>query len=147
MKGEEPKNLPHAWGSPRWYQQWVNRLCRLMLESGESRGRLFRRQLTPPRLYEFEFDFFRVLREVQNTTDLIDKTQNVEDMYGILRSTRRGMTVHARNQGISKDQLETFNRWSKDISSITGATRLDMVETYTSLKALKPHLLQVTRAF
>ena len=127
--------------------KWIERLCELLTSKGETGGRLFRRKLDPPRLYEFEFDFFRLLREVQSTTTEINKTIDVEDSFGILRSSRRGMTAHARNMGIPKDQLETFNRWSKGLSSTTGLPRLDMVETYSELSALKPLFLQITRSF
>ena len=127
--------------------EWVRRLIRLLEERNEATGRLFRRQLIPARLFEFEFDFFRVLREVQSTTNLIDKTLVVEDSFGILRSCRRGMTAHARNRAVTKDDLQTFNRWNKGISSTSGAPRLDMVEHYSSLTVMKPTLLRVTRVF
>jgi hypothetical protein len=61
------------------------------------------------RLFEFEFDFFRLLREVQATTNLIDKSKEVDSEYRILRSSRRAMTAHARNMKLSKDDLKTFN--------------------------------------
>ena len=91
-----------------------------MTANGQTSGRLLRRALIPSRLFEFETDFFRLLREVQSTTDLFDKTVDVEAVYGILRSSRHGMTAHARNVGITKDELNTFNRWSADMNSYTG---------------------------
>ena len=45
--------------------QWVERLCDLMTLQGDGRGRLFQRVFVPARLEEFEFDFYRYLREVQ----------------------------------------------------------------------------------
>ena len=126
---------------------WVERLCDVMTARGETGGRLFRRRLVPSRLFEFEHDFYKLLREVQSTTPHIDKSIDVESSFGILRSARRGMTAHARNQGVSKDMLQTFNRWNSAMNSTTGAPRLDMAETYSDLAAIKPHLLNITRVF
>jgi hypothetical protein len=127
--------------------KWVSRLCSLMSLAGDTTGRLFRRRLKPTRLFEFEHDFFKLLREVQSTTDLIDGTMDIESSFGIFRSTRRGMTAHARNMKVSKDDLNTFNRWSHEMNSQTGVARLDMADTYSLLDAIKPLLLRVTRAF
>jgi hypothetical protein len=127
--------------------KWIQRLVEIMTAKNDTRGRLFRRNLSPTRLFEFEFDFFRLLREVQSTTLLIDKTKDVDSEYGILRSCRRGMTAHARNMRVSKDDLKTFNRWSQEMNAQTGMARLDMPETYSSLEAIKPLLLRVTRSF
>ena len=118
-----------------------------MTSSGQTTGRLLRRTLIPSRLFEFENDFFRLLREVQGTTEFIDKAMDVDEAYGILRSSRRGMTAHARNMGVTKDELKTFNRRSSDMNSYTGGGRLDMAEVYSSLDAIKPTLLRVTRPF
>jgi hypothetical protein len=127
--------------------KWVKRLVDLLTLRNDTRGRLFRRNLNPARLFEFEHDFFRLLREVQSTTTLIDKTKDVDSEYGILRSSHRGMTAHARNMNVTKDDLKTFNRWSKEMNSQTGMPRLDMPKTYSSLDAIKPLLLRVTRSF
>jgi hypothetical protein len=102
--------------------------------------------LNPSRLSEFEFDFFKLLREVQSTTTFIKGDVAIESEYGILRSLRRGMTAHARNMAVSKDDLEPFNRWRQEMSSQTGFGRLDMIETYSQLNAIKPTILRVTRA-
>jgi hypothetical protein len=127
--------------------KWVERLCGLMKAQGDTKGRLFRRDLTPSKLGEYEFDFFRLLRVVQSTTSFIDKTIELEAKFGILRSLRRGMTSHARNMRVAPGDLQAFNRWSKALHSATGAMRLDMMETYSSLDSIKPTMLRVTRAF
>jgi hypothetical protein len=54
------------------------------------------------------------------------------------------MTAHAPNMKVSKDDLKTFNRWSKEMNAQTGLARLDMPETYSSLEAIKPLLLRIT---
>ena len=93
--------------------KWVRRLCESMTEDGDTSGRLFQHQLKTTRLFEFEHDFYQLLMEVQTTTTEIDKEMDVESSYGILRSTRRGMTAHARNMKVCKDDLKTFNQWSQ----------------------------------
>jgi hypothetical protein len=127
--------------------KWISRLCSLMTVNGDTTGRLFRRRLKPTRPFEFEHDFFKLLLEVQATTDLIAKTMDVETSFGLFRSTRRGMTAHARNMKVSKEDLNTFNRWSHEMNSQTGVTCLDMADTYSSLDAIKPLLLRITRSF
>jgi hypothetical protein len=127
--------------------KWISRLCKIWEDGRETTGRLFRRHLNPSRLSEFEFDFYKLLREVQATTPHIKHDMVVESEYGILRSLRRGMTAHARNMTISRDDLEPFNRWRQEMSSQTGFGRLDMMETYSQLNAIKPTILRVTRAF
>jgi hypothetical protein len=126
--------------------KWIERLVTIRTARGDTKGRLFRRNLVPARLYEFENDFFTVLRKVQNTTEFIDRELVVDSEYGILRSLRRGMTAHARNMGVTKDELQTFNRWNKEMNARTGLARLDMPDTYSALASLKPTLLRVTRA-
>jgi hypothetical protein len=127
--------------------KWIQQLVKIMTVKNDTRGRLFRRNLSPTRLFEFEFDFFRLLLEVQSTTSLIDKSKDVDSEYRILCSCRQGMTAHARNMRVSKDDLKTFNRWSQEMKAQTGLARLDMPETYSSLEAIKPLLLRVTRSF
>jgi hypothetical protein len=89
--------------------KWIQRLVEILTLKNDTRGQLFRRNLSPARLFEFEFDFFQLLREVQSSTNLIDKTKDVDSEYGILWSCQRGMTAHARNMKVSKDDLKTFN--------------------------------------
>lgn len=127
--------------------KWTKRLCDLMTARGISSGRLFKRNLAPAKLFEFEHDFYRLLRAVQATTTLIDKSMDVDSEYGILRSCRRGMTSHAINMGVTRPELDRFNRWSKERNAKAGVARLDMQDTYASLPTLTPTLLRVTRVF
>ena len=47
------------------------RLAAILKTEGSKNGRLFTRRLNPPRLFEFEEDFYRVFEKIQVTTDLI----------------------------------------------------------------------------
>eukprot|EP00978_Attheya_sp_CCMP212_P006931 scaffold16214_cov29-Attheya_sp.AAC.1 len=99
-------------------------------------GRLFSRKLNPPRLYGFEEDFFRVLSKVQATTDFIGNDVEVTDDYGISRSSRRGVSTHTRNMGVSDELLHVFNRWRREMQGSGGLANLDMADMYSKLDTL-----------
>jgi hypothetical protein len=125
--------------------KWMKRLVEALVSCGVTKGRLFQRDLPKPKLHEFEDNFFTVLEKVQSTSSMIGATVDVRDVYGILRSTRRGVTSHARNMQIPEDDIKAFNRWSKDLNARSGASRLDMIEVYSKLEALAPTLLRFSR--
>jgi hypothetical protein len=91
-------------------------------------------------LCEWEDDFFTLLEQVQSTTNLIDEGKVVRDGFGIMRSTRRGVTIHARNMRVDEDIIKAVNRWMK--GGGTGAARLDMIELYSKPEALAPLYLR-----
>jgi hypothetical protein len=126
---------------------WLERLVALMKADGTKGGRLFRRHLTPSKLYEFEHDFFTLIERVQSSTSLIDKDVDVRDAFGILRSLRRGWTSHAKNMGLPEDWINAMNRWRTEANSQTGAPHLDMADVYASLDSLKPLFLRITLSF
>jgi hypothetical protein len=125
--------------------KWMQRLIETLVSYGITKGRLFQRALPKPKLHEFEDDFSTVLEKVQSTTSAIGPLVDVRDLYEILRSTRRGVTSHARNMQLPEDDIKAFNRWGKDLNARTGASRLDMIEVYSKLEALAPTLLRFSR--
>jgi hypothetical protein len=125
--------------------KWMHRLIETLVSCGITKGRLFQRVLPKPKLHEFEDDFFTVLEMVQSTTSVIGPSVDVRDLYGILRSTRRGVTSHARNMQLPEDNIKAFNRWGKDLNARSGASRLDMIEVCSKLEALAPTLLRFSR--
>ena len=96
---------------------------------------------------EFEHDFYTLIERVQSSTNLIDKDMDVRDAFGILRSCRRGFTCHAKNMRLPEELLKAMNRWRAEANSQTGAPRLDLPDTYSTLEALKPLFLQITESF
>ena len=74
------------------------------------------------------------------TTDFFDKAMDVDSSFGILGSTRRGMSVHARNVGVSKEALKTFHCWSNEMNSCMGGSCLDMPDTYSALNGDQRHV-------
>jgi hypothetical protein len=98
-------------------------------------------------MFEFANDFFVLLERVQAQTEHIDKEMDVRDAYGLMRSSRRGLTSHAKNMGIPLEDLKAFNRWRSEIKiGNGGAGRLDMPDLYAALKSLTPALLRFTRS-
>lgn len=126
--------------------KWFGRMVDSVLSTGGTRRWLFQRKLNPPRPAEFEGDFFRVLQEIKDTTDLIEEEAKVEEDFGIARSLRRGFTVHARNMRISNEDIRAMNRWRSELKNGGQVPRLDMLETYSSLRSLTPLFLSITKA-
>ena len=127
--------------------RWIRRLVYLKQNLKEGKGRLFQRSLDPPRLSEFEDDFYGLLEKVQEETELIDKDRNVREDFGILRSLRKGATAHAKNMKVEETDINSFNRWGSEIRSGSTLPRLDMINTYANWDALLPSLLRVTKAY
>ena len=71
----------------------------------------------------------------------------MRESYGILRSIRRGATVHARNMGVSKEIIEAVHRWQREAMGTGYGLRLDLIDVYTSLDALSPTLLKYSQSF
>jgi hypothetical protein len=76
--------------------KWMQRLIETLVSCRITKGRLFQQVLSKPKLHEFEDDLFTVLEMVQSTMSVIGPSVDVRDLYGILRSTRRGVASHAR---------------------------------------------------
>jgi hypothetical protein len=115
-----------------------------MKEDGAKTGRLMQRKLSPPRMCEWEDEFMLLLEQVQATMDLIDKSTDVGDRFGVGRTTRRGATSDARNMKVDEDLIKAVNQWTKDDR---GAASLDMIELYSDAEALTPTYLRYSRAF
>ena len=81
---------------------------------GRRNGKLFLHDLQVARLVEFEEDFFDVLLSVQASTELIDKSLDLREKAGILRTIRRGLTSHAINMEVPTTLTEAINRWRNE---------------------------------
>jgi len=125
---------------------WIQRLLQVLQECKRTNGKLFVRALKPAKMMEFENDFFEVLEKVQSSTDLIPQSVEIRDEYGLSRSSRRGVTAHARNLRIGEDLLKAINRWGKEANTLTGVPRMDMPDTYTTLRSILPLVLEFSRS-
>jgi hypothetical protein len=124
--------------------RWIERLLVWMKEDGVKTGRLLQCKLNPPQMCEWEDEFMLLLEQVQATTELIDKSTDVRDRFGVGRTTHHGATAHARNMEVDEDLIKAVNRWTKDDR---GAARLCMIELYSDAEALTPTYLRYSRAF
>jgi hypothetical protein len=128
--------------------KWIRRLVRVLEAKGYRNGPLLRRKLIPPKLMEFENDFFKVIEKVQAVSGLIAEEVCVRDEYGLDRSTRRAGTIHAKNMRVPDDVVNANNRWRREaVNGTGGGSRLDLIEVYTTLEALLPTALRFSRAF
>ena len=126
---------------------WAHRYCNLMKEAYPNKqpGYLFQRNLASPKLFEFEEDFYSVLEEVQTLRpDLIASTIDVRDDFGILRSTRRGVSGHVINMNVDPRLVNAVNRWRVEKNADVPA--LDMPNMYARLDLLKPTVLRYSIA-
>jgi hypothetical protein len=87
-------------------------------------------------LCEWEDDFFTLLEQVQAMTNLINEGKVVRDKFGIERTLRRGVRIHAQNMAVDEDVIKAVNRWMKGDGN--GAARLGMIELYSKPEALAP---------
>jgi hypothetical protein len=124
---------------------WVERLLWVKKEMGQTHGKLFTRNLRRAKLCEFEDDFYRMIEQIQDTTDLIPPEVDVRNEYGLPRTTRRTATAHARNMRLPKDLMDAIHRWGKEMNAKTGVPRLDMQDTYTTLDSISPLMLEFSR--
>jgi hypothetical protein len=128
--------------------KWIERLVGILSEMGVKDGPLFRRNLRPTRLVEYQDDFFKVIEAVQATTSFIPEDICVRDEYGTERTLRRSATAHAKNMGLGDDVIKANNRWRSEFNSRTGgSSRVDMIDVYTTLDALLPTVLRFSKAF
>ena len=96
---------------------------------------------------QYETDFFDALYKVQANSDVISNQVEIADVYGMMRSCRRGATAHARNMKVKNDVIEVVHRWRREAFGGDGTISLDLVDVYTSLDALYPTLLEYSNAF
>ena len=125
---------------------WVYRLTRIIRFDGRTKGRLFQRVQVVPTLSEYEDDFFRVLEEVQNSTDLIDSSVDLREEAGIGRSLRRGVTSHALNVVVDRDLVNAINRWRTRTNGRANAADAAMIDRYAKLDSLRPTYLRFSEA-
>ena len=127
---------------------WMRRLTDIRSEESDNSGRIFFRGVTPTKLNQYEADFYDILFRVQAGSDAIGNQVDIADTYGIMRSSRRGATAHARNMKVGKDVIEAVHRWRREAFGGAGVSiRLDLIDVYTSLDALSPTLLEYSNAF
>jgi hypothetical protein len=96
----------------------MKRLVWVRVKQKQTRGRLFQRQLSVPKLFEFEDDFYTVMERVQSETKVINPDLVVREKFRIMRSTRKVQSGHAMNMQIDKDLIDA--RVTRPLDPILG---------------------------
>ena len=118
---------------------WCGRYCRLLRRIGRTGGYLFAFDNNPPKLCDFDDMFYGVLEALQaRCPDLIPAEMDVREVFGILRSLRRGVAAHALNMKIDIELINAINRWRAERKGSHGPR---MVDHYADLPELKPTML------
>ena len=92
---------------------------------------------------EMNAEFHLALRKVQKERpDLIADDVDIEDVYNIYRSLRRGATSRATELGYDGAIIDMNNRWRKVQLSKGARPAFKMRELYVELKLVLPSLLR-----
>lgn len=124
--------------------EWLARLLGVLDRLGVQNGKLFQGlHGEAVKLSKYAEGFYTCLEHVQATRpDLIESDIDVREDYGLSRSSRRGVTTHARNIGIPEGVIQANNRWRKEESARGGRPWLTMQDYYTDVKQSLPLLLK-----
>lgn len=115
---------------------WIGRLLDCYRSRNVEHGALFRGR-DGLRIRQSEMNQFlhARLNQVQRSRpDLIGRDVEVEEVYSISRSPRRGSTSRASDRGIDEDVVNTNNRWRKVENAKGKAPSFSMQERYTYVK-------------
>ena len=115
---------------------WALRYLRLLKLAGQQGGYLF-----PEPMVAYEEMFYSMLEDIQcRRPDLISKSLDVREAFGLFRSLRRGGASHALNMDIDERLVKAINRWQDEMHS--EVPRLDMPGTYSRLDTIRPFRLR-----
>jgi hypothetical protein len=123
---------------------WFERLLSVLKEAGLRNGKVLRGTTGgAAKIGHYAEGFHQCLEQVQETSpDLMEMNVDVREDYGLSRSCRRGVTTHARNQGVEPQVVEANNRWRKEERARGGNPHLSMMDYYTDIKQSLPLLLK-----
>jgi hypothetical protein len=134
-------------------RKWAHRVMVAYANLGVTTGPVFRVANKKPgakvkrsKMGDLEPAFHDILKRVQERfPNVIHKSVNVEDDYGIARTERRGSNAQAQNQGIPESVIEANQRWRKHERSQGVLPSMGMMERYSDAKASVPTLIRYSR--
>ena len=98
------------------------------------------------KIADFNPLFQDVMQDIQESRpDLIKPELDVESVFSLRRSLRRGSTTHARNMKVPEEHIEFNNGWRKHQQAGAKAPSLSMVQHYTDVKLALPFVLRYSR--
>ena len=90
--------------------------------------------------------FCRELTRVQEQRpDLIKPQEDVEDIYNIRSSLRRGSQTTAREAGVSGPDIDLINRW-RGVEATGGRASGAMRDYYTEIRLMHKRLLVYSKS-
>jgi hypothetical protein len=130
---------------------WVRRVVEAYQRLGIRNGWLFRNAHgAPSRQKDYEPMLFSLIQEVIDNKSLperlLPRDTDVPAEYGIGRSSRRGYTTHATNEGISEPDIKRLARWRSVENA--GGKRANVggtKEGYVDIMMMLKSLLRATR--
>ena len=128
-------------------RKWIGRLIECYKERNITHGPLFRgKDNAKMAQREMTQIFHRRLIEVQRTrSDLISEDVDIEEVYNVSRSFRRGSTSRAIDRGLPPEVSEANNRWRKFERAKAAEPSLSMREKYTDVKLAVNSLLRYSQ--
>lgn len=95
---------------------------------------------------EIDFLFHWMLHEVQKRDPSIVRDDvDIEEVYSVRRSLRRGATSEACYARIPTDVINANNRWRSNFHSKGIRPNLSMVEHYSDAEVLAPTLIRFSK--
>ena len=77
--------------------------------------------------------------------DLIKVEDDVEDIYNVRRSLRRGSQTTAREAGVPRTDIDLINRW-RGVEATGGRASGAMRNYYTEIRLIHKHLLVYSKS-
>jgi hypothetical protein len=129
-------------------RKWIGRLLSSHSRAGVRHGPLFRNKDGERlRVIDMSTIFFLRLEKIQSLRpDLIALDVEIDEVYGISRSLRRGSTSRAVDMGLTPDVIDANNRWRKFERAGAMQPSLSMREHYTDILLSLRHLLRYSEA-
>ena len=128
---------------PRW---WLEKLVSVCESEGRVSGPAF---ASPDGVLaistEYDAVFRKYLKRIQTDTDLMDKTEDVDSIYGISRTPRRSFVSRAKRAGY-KQHVDEVNRWRTRENAKGRKTRTSMQMLYAEAVLMMPTTWRVSYA-
>jgi hypothetical protein len=117
-------------------RKWIGRLMVCHLERNNHHGPFFRKHNSEPmKSGDMSNTFYKYLGMVQDyRPDLLPRDVEVEDVYGISRSFRRGSNSRAVDRGVPPEVIDSNNRWRKVEQAGSMQPSLSMREHYMDVQ-------------
>ena len=129
-------------------RKWIGRFLVEFEKRGIFHGPMFRNsQGLRVKASDFEPKFIDRLDEVKEKfPHLMSTVENVEDEYGIYRSSRRGATLEAENRGVPPEVVNANNRWRASEKAGASQASETMRDHYIDVQLTVDHRLRFSAA-